>query len=162
MSLMIGVFFFFKQKTAYEMRISDWSSDVCSSDLIAIGGQQFADPVALEDAAEIPASAVIVGELGVLVAVVDVIDVAQKFDVGPKPARSRALGIAFEHLMHLGRGRIALLLIFLLIFLVAHPRRAWRAIFRTWPHLRRVRFIIPHRVAEVGVRSEEHTSEPSH
>src|SRR3546814_10069361 len=30
------VIFFFKQKTAYEMRISDWSSDVCSSDLIRI------------------------------------------------------------------------------------------------------------------------------
>src|SRR3546814_356869 len=30
----ILVFFFFKQKTAYEMRISDWSSDVCSSDLL--------------------------------------------------------------------------------------------------------------------------------
>src|SRR3546814_7171406 len=29
------LFFFFKQKTAYEMRISDWSSDVCSSDLFA-------------------------------------------------------------------------------------------------------------------------------
>src|SRR3546814_10303177 len=29
-------FFFFKQKTAYEMRISDWSSDVCSSDLIQL------------------------------------------------------------------------------------------------------------------------------
>src|SRR3546814_6082809 len=29
-------FFFFKQKTAYEMRISDWSSDVCSSDLVVI------------------------------------------------------------------------------------------------------------------------------
>src|SRR3546814_9856537 len=29
--------FFFKQKTAYEMRISDWSSDVCSSDLPATG-----------------------------------------------------------------------------------------------------------------------------
>src|SRR3546814_3929217 len=28
------VFFFFKQKTAYDMRISDWSSDVCSSDLL--------------------------------------------------------------------------------------------------------------------------------
>src|SRR3546814_3658504 len=28
------MFFFFKQKTAYEMRISDWSSDVCSSDLL--------------------------------------------------------------------------------------------------------------------------------
>src|SRR3546814_15123642 len=36
MSVYFGVrlfFFFFKQKTAYEMRISDWSSDVCSSDL---------------------------------------------------------------------------------------------------------------------------------
>src|SRR3546814_6026154 len=29
----MSCFFFFKQKTAYEMRISDWSSDVCSSDL---------------------------------------------------------------------------------------------------------------------------------
>src|SRR3546814_2542751 len=31
-------FLFFKQKTAYEMRISDWSSDVCSSDLSALVG----------------------------------------------------------------------------------------------------------------------------
>src|SRR3546814_1048845 len=31
--LIVSCFFFFKQKTAYEMRISDWSSDVCSSDL---------------------------------------------------------------------------------------------------------------------------------
>src|SRR3546814_3877905 len=31
---LVFVFFFFKQKTAYEMRISDWSSDVCSSDLV--------------------------------------------------------------------------------------------------------------------------------
>src|SRR3546814_18821855 len=31
---MLLFFFFFKQKTAYEMRISDWSSDVCSSDLV--------------------------------------------------------------------------------------------------------------------------------
>src|SRR3546814_8476671 len=33
--LFFGFFVFFKQKTAYEMRISDWSSDVCSSDLAA-------------------------------------------------------------------------------------------------------------------------------
>src|SRR3546814_8521451 len=33
------MFFFFKQKTAYEMRISDWSSDVCSSDLLTRTGQ---------------------------------------------------------------------------------------------------------------------------
>src|SRR3546814_11067080 len=32
--LVVSVFFFFKQKTAYELRISDWSSDVCSSDLL--------------------------------------------------------------------------------------------------------------------------------
>src|SRR3546814_1331790 len=38
-------FFFFKQKTAYEMRISDWSSDVCSSDLVirAIDSLQLTD-----------------------------------------------------------------------------------------------------------------------
>src|SRR3546814_3170318 len=33
---MTSLFFFIKHKTAYEMRISDWSSDVCSSDLLAI------------------------------------------------------------------------------------------------------------------------------
>src|SRR3546814_12910588 len=33
MFMVVCLFFFFKQKTAYEMRISDWSSDVCSSDL---------------------------------------------------------------------------------------------------------------------------------
>src|SRR3546814_8776088 len=32
----VFLFFFFKQKTAYEMRISDWSSDVCSSDLTTL------------------------------------------------------------------------------------------------------------------------------
>src|SRR3546814_4952060 len=37
------LFFFFKQKTAYEMRISDWSSDVCSSDLDHVRGLVFAD-----------------------------------------------------------------------------------------------------------------------
>src|SRR3546814_6666141 len=36
------VFFFFKQKTAYEMRISDWSSDVCSSDLLVNPGRLIA------------------------------------------------------------------------------------------------------------------------
>src|SRR3546814_16777590 len=51
----VRVFFFFKQKTAYEMRISDWSSDVCSSDLdagerdpghaIHLGRQEQAVPV---------------------------------------------------------------------------------------------------------------------
>src|SRR3546814_3508821 len=46
-------FFFFKQKTAYEMRISDWSSDVCSSDLLTLGhcllGSFLATPCPLPD-----------------------------------------------------------------------------------------------------------------
>src|SRR3546814_10811048 len=41
--LSIFVFFFFKQKTAYEMRISDWSSDVCSSDLALLHGFRVPD-----------------------------------------------------------------------------------------------------------------------
>src|SRR3546814_1422382 len=51
-------FFFFKQKTAYEMRISDWSSDVCSSDLLLrpadprllgpVAGPRFRDPAVLQ------------------------------------------------------------------------------------------------------------------
>src|SRR3546814_3599840 len=42
---MFGLFFFFKQKAAYEMRISDWSSDVCSSDLVT----RLATFIALEE-----------------------------------------------------------------------------------------------------------------
>src|SRR3546814_3730011 len=41
-------FFFFKQKTAYEMRISDWSSDVCSSDLLAKENQRIEEELSQE------------------------------------------------------------------------------------------------------------------
>src|SRR3546814_6022922 len=52
-------FFFFKQKTAYEMRISDWSSDVCSSDLRRFRPRERAvDPIMRLDR---------IGQLGVLV-----------------------------------------------------------------------------------------------
>src|SRR3546814_6494101 len=65
-SLMLGLYgdalcgwmfiFFFKQKTAYEMRISDWSSDVCSSDLliaadVGLHGKPVASLARLIDAA---------------------------------------------------------------------------------------------------------------
>src|SRR3546814_4813381 len=46
-----NVVFFFKQKTSYEMRISDWSSDVCSSDLHALT-QPAVDLVAVDDHAQ--------------------------------------------------------------------------------------------------------------
>src|SRR3546814_7458693 len=65
---LVSIIFFFKQKTAYEMRISDWSSDVCSSDLhlkktigvdhIGLGGDydgMDSAPVGLEDVAGYPA-----------------------------------------------------------------------------------------------------------
>src|SRR3546814_2349678 len=42
------IFFFFKQKTAYEMRISDWSSDVCSSDLGYTLAQYSPDTAAID------------------------------------------------------------------------------------------------------------------
>src|SRR3546814_10382032 len=44
--LSVYFLFFFKQKTAYEMRISDWSSDVCSSDIAALRRVSQADGVA--------------------------------------------------------------------------------------------------------------------
>src|SRR3546814_6935672 len=54
-------FFFFKQKTAYEMRISDWSSDVCSSDLAPLRHLAWAvvidhDVGAIDEFAEDPAT----------------------------------------------------------------------------------------------------------
>src|SRR3546814_8703302 len=49
--------FFFKQKTAYEMRISDWSSDVCSSDLSRGRPSQPPRPSADDDAADRPGRA---------------------------------------------------------------------------------------------------------
>src|SRR3546814_19543464 len=48
-------FFFFQKKTAYEMRISDWSSDVCSSDL-RVGRSSVAAALRAEAAASTPAS----------------------------------------------------------------------------------------------------------
>src|SRR3546814_6536295 len=45
-------FFFFKQKTAYEMRISDWSSDVCSSDLLQRWKEIWAEIAAKRQSAE--------------------------------------------------------------------------------------------------------------
>src|SRR3546814_9476572 len=50
------VFFFCKQKTAYEMRISDWSSDVCSSDLHAPARSRHRPPVVAAHAARCAAT----------------------------------------------------------------------------------------------------------
>src|SRR3546814_10500743 len=54
--LRVFMIFFFKQKTAYEMRISDWSSDVCSSDLLRL--EQDFDLVILQRGAQVDLQAV--------------------------------------------------------------------------------------------------------
>src|SRR3546814_18174409 len=62
---MVFCIFFFKQKTAYELRISDWSSDVCSSDLAHEAGQVIgtgalaADAVVGDEAADRHARAIL-------------------------------------------------------------------------------------------------------
>src|SRR3546814_2460960 len=83
----LQVFCFFKQKTAYEMRISDWSSDVCSSDLLmatrqaadALGicfhvGSQAMSPQAYSDAIERVRAAIVDAAV-----TVDIIDVGGGF-----------------------------------------------------------------------------------
>src|SRR3546814_18413039 len=54
---------FFKQKTAYEMRISDWSSDVCSSDLDSFGskGRKYPSPIATKTETAIPITSTFIG-----------------------------------------------------------------------------------------------------
>src|SRR3546814_7839150 len=58
------VFFFFKQKTAYEMRISDWSSDVCSSDLTQGNAAFYTEADSLYKNATDPASSTISDTVG--------------------------------------------------------------------------------------------------
>src|SRR3546814_12085552 len=60
LALSVIYFFFFKQKTAYEMRISDWSSDVCSSDLVAAHG----DAIGHRDGIELDRRAAAAGDAG--------------------------------------------------------------------------------------------------
>ena len=122
--------------------------------LIAFGIKQIAIPVAFQDRPEIPAMAVIVGKLRIFGFAVDVIDIAQEIDIRPKPLGRCAFRIAVEHLADfLGIG-IFLLLVFFLIFLVAHAFRLRRFVVRTRPHIGRVGFIVPHRVAEIAVQED--------
>src|SRR3546814_2839845 len=63
--VVLVLFFFFKQKTAYEVRISDWSSDVCSSDLAGLEGgaiDDFLVPVAVRGVPEMLAKKAGIGE----------------------------------------------------------------------------------------------------
>src|SRR3546814_8696955 len=65
-------FFFFKQKTAYEMRISDWSSDVCSSDLNRV---RDASPSQIHGTLTAPGTVLILNQNGVLFGGTSVVNV---------------------------------------------------------------------------------------
>src|SRR5690606_39391421 len=93
---------------------------------VTFGVEQVAFAVALEHRAEVPAVAVVVGELGVLELRIEVVDVAQEVEIGPLAARRRAFGVAVEHRAHFGGGRVFLLF---------------------GPHRRSVGLVVPHRVA---------------
>ena len=95
--------------------------------------EQIALAVALEDRAEVPAVAVIIGELGVLQRRVQIVDIAQEVDVGPLALGRCALGVAIGNRADFGRGGIFLLL---------------------GPHRRRVALVIPHGVAEERVQED--------
>src|SRR3546814_1082050 len=123
-------FFFFKQKTAYEMRISDWSSDVCSSDLSTESRATFGE-------IRVPIVASRSGETGGRVVATGAIR-RESSDRFEKPIRTETIGLEVRPFK-------SLLL-----------RSTYSSAFKP-PIARRV--ILPPRDAIASVRSEEHTSE---
>ena len=121
---------------------------------IAFRIEQIALAVALQDRAEVPAMAVIVGKLRVLGLGIEVIDVAHEIDIGPQTARRCAFRVAIERGAHFLGGGIMLLLVDALIVFFRHALGLGRAVFRSRPQQRRVGFIIPHRVAEIAVQED--------
>src|SRR3546814_8536573 len=81
--LIYMLYFFFKQKTAYEMRISDWSSDVCSSDLNVGKLEIFKLEKNLSSIATIAGAAPMMGFLGTVIGMV------QAFKIGRASCRER-------------------------------------------------------------------------
>src|SRR3546814_9753483 len=93
------VCFFFKQKTAYEMRISDWSSDVCSSDLREIGdAAQMGDAAGMDDGGADIVDQLVLDQLA---AIPDGVE-----DLTDRERGHRMLADQAERLLILGGGRI--------------------------------------------------------
>src|SRR3546814_8683327 len=93
------LFFFFKQKTAYEMRISDWSSDVCSSDLETPWLLDANDPLRKQVTAQWPQAA---GSLGRLYAMG-----ADAYRLAPRLGQLKALPDSRSEERRVGKGCVS-------------------------------------------------------
>src|SRR3546814_11272577 len=82
MCILYLLFLFVKQKTAYEMRISDWSSDVCSSDLLLAGVVQVLGPFLRMDHRAL--ETLDAGKVGRVAAFVGIVAAAEEQDVDRK------------------------------------------------------------------------------
>src|SRR3546814_1605011 len=91
--LLMFVFFFFKQKTAYEMRISDWSSDVCSSDLF----EQFRMRAGAHEVHQISLDRVDEQEVAADMALAMIAPIAFEGVVQPFRAKRRVVGDEEHH-----------------------------------------------------------------
>src|SRR3546814_5682888 len=93
MYLILCIVFFFKQKTAYEVRISDWSSDVCSSDLRMVGAttlDEYREYIEKDPALERRFQQVFVGEPSVEDTVAILRGIAPKYEeIGRASCRER-------------------------------------------------------------------------
>ncbi|CAI8365971.1 MAG: Uncharacterised protein [Hyphomonas sp. TMED17] len=78
-------------------------------DNFTVGIQQITISIALEDRSEIPAMAMIIGELGVVEVFIQVVNITQEVEITPKPANRRTFRISLQDFPGLFDGRISLL-----------------------------------------------------
>src|SRR3546814_7503659 len=91
-------FFFFKQKTAYELRISDWSSDVCSSDLV--------DPIAGPEIGKVGVSLSNLSEMELLFDGIDLGGISTSFTINGTAAIIYAMYVACADKQGVPRDRL--------------------------------------------------------
>src|SRR3546814_13023886 len=91
-------FFFFKQKTAYEMRISDWSSDVCASDLLALVASAIASGARAQAGAQTVAQTVAQTGAGTVdVEIVFAVDASRSIDADEPALQRPGYAAALTH-----------------------------------------------------------------